>query len=388
MLAVASAKLILILLIQIGTHMAPTPKTPEQLSTDWLNASLNDGVFEGAKITDFEVSPVGADVGFLGDICRVRPQYSSDSASYPSSFIVKFPTVREANRQTGNNIYAYEREAMFYRHCANTCPANPPVHYYSAGTGNENEFLVVMEDLDGSRFVEQVTGIAPQDAIRVVETLAGMHAYYWESPRLDDMEWLRSYEEWADIYPPQIETGWPLYERNFGYLIPDEFKPLFPKANALTADIFRYFYRTRPLTMIHGDARMENVVFSVPSNEVRFFDWQLVSTGPGAYDLVYFFCSSLEPEMWKTHGTSLIKTYHVTLIENGVSDYSAEDLHQDMKLACCLFFAFVSLVGNILDNPGDAEKAVLESTSPRFWAVMKDLDVVTTVHDLEKIIAV
>ncbi len=368
-----------------GNDMA-NPRTPEQLTTDWLNTSLTDGVFEGARITDFEISPVGASVGFLGDIFRVQPQYAAADESYPSSFIIKFPTVRDANRETGNSVYAYEREAMFYRHCANTNPANPPVHYHSAGTGRENEFLVVMEDLDGSRFVEQVRGIEPEDAMRVVKSLAGMHAFYWQSPQLASMEWLRSYGEWADIYPGQIETGWPLYKKYFSYVIPDEFLPLFPKANAMTADIFRYFHRERPMTLIHGDARMENVAFSEPDNEVRFYDWQLVSTGPGAYDLLYFFCSSLESAMWKRDGRELVKCYHDTLVAKGVSNYSAADLHEDMKLACCLFFGFVSVVGNMFADPGDAEKAVIEATSPRFWAVMEDLDVVGTVSDLEALV--
>ncbi len=350
------------------------PKTPADLTLDWLNAHLNDGAFGQQRFINITLTPVGEDVGFLGDLYRVTAEYEPASGPAPNSFIVKFPTTFEGGRASGNSLMAYEREAMYYRHCANRCPSNPPAHYYSEYTGQGEEYLVMIEDLVDARFVEQVKGISQQDAETALEHLAQMHAHYWG--RHQDESWLRGFDEWADIYPPQIETGWPLYETNFGYVITPYLKDHFPTGNQLFPEIVRHFHHNRPATMIHGDARMENIAFEPAGTgeRVRLYDWQLVSSGPAAYDLVYFLCSSINPDHWQEQGASLINTYYDALVESGVQSYSRADLEEDMQLVACLFFGFASMVGNIVP-PDDAGKAVIEATSPRFFQIMSDLEV-------------
>ena len=43
------------------------------------------------------------------------------------------------------------------------------------------------------------------------------------------------------------------------------------------------------------------------------------------------------------------------------------------NLLCRLLFGFASMVGNFLCPPGEAEKNIVEATTPRFWAVMRHL---------------
>merc|ERR1711908_149788 len=52
-----------------------------------------------------------------------------------------------------------------------------------------------------------------------------------------------------------------------------------------------------PLTLLHGDFRLENLRFSTCSPvSVAAFDWQFVCRGRGAYDLAYFLALSRPPE--------------------------------------------------------------------------------------------
>jgi len=359
-----------------------TPRHPHDLTLDWLNTNLVDGPFSGTSIKEFTLQPIGENVGFLGDLFRIIPGYSKDNGQAPESFVIKFPTDSDFGRDTGNALLAFEREAMFYRHCANTCPANPPQHFYSDHTGRGEEYLVIMEDLNHARFVDQVSGISQEDAMASVDSLAQLHSHYWG--KAHDQSWLRGYDEWADVYPPQIDSGWPLYQQNFGYVIPDDLMALFPRANELFPAIVRHFHQNRPVTLIHGDARMENLAFEETGQgeRVRIYDWQLVSTGPAVYDLVYFCCSSINPDDWDSYGMDLINRYYDQLVAHGVTDYSHEDLTKDMGLVACLLFGFASMIGNLL-QPDEAGKAVIEATAPRFWTVMRDLDVASALANFK-----
>ena len=354
-----------------------TPRSPKEISLTWLDSVLVNDEFEGSSLLGFDVESVGETVGFLGDLFCIKPHYESNSERYPASLIIKFPTLRnDESREAGNGLFAYEREAMFYRHFANECPANPPRYYHSEYMGESEEYVLLMEDLKNARFIEQVDGISKADAVAVAEGLAKLHAHYWQSTVMESSSWLRGFDQWGVIYPPQIDVGWPLMKQNFGYLIPGQFMDLFPIANDAYPAIAEYMQSHRPNTLVHGDARMENMAFEMIDGKerLRIFDWQLVSSGPAAYDLVYFFCSSINPDQWKEWGQNLIDVYHESLCLNSVSDYPKEQLMDDIRLSLCLFFGFISMVGNIV-GPDEAGKAVMEASAPRFWAIMDALDV-------------
>ena len=63
-----------------------------------------------------------------------------------------------------------------------------------------------------------------------MEGLATMHAQYWDDPEIQASDALYPFSTWADIYPPAIETGWPLYEAHFSYDIDDDLMPYFKRA--------------------------------------------------------------------------------------------------------------------------------------------------------------
>ncbi len=347
------------------------PKQPQDLTIEWLSAHLTEGIFTGAGFNSVEIKPVGSEVGFLGDICRVIPTYTDPDGPWPRTFIAKFPTLRPGNLETGRSLLAYEREALFYRHAANQCPAEPPLHYFSIESDNPGDYLIFIEDLEGGRFVQQVDGLSIEDAKRAMAALASMHAHYWESAEIKDVSWLYDFSQWAQIYPATIESGWPLLLRDFGYLIPEHLKPIFPMANALAGQLFTHLSSQQPVTLIHGDARMENLCFDSVTGHPRYYDWQLVSSGPAAYDVMYFIASGLESDMILSQGDGLVQHYHQTLVKNGVEDYDLVDLNRDLELSVCLLFGFSSMVGNIMADPGEAERAVVEATFPRYLAMME-----------------
>ena len=87
------------------------PNHGEAITLAWLGETLSH-LNVGHSITAFSVSPVGATAGFLGDIYRVELTWTGGEGI--PSVIVKFPTLRRDNLETGKELLAYEREAKFY----------------------------------------------------------------------------------------------------------------------------------------------------------------------------------------------------------------------------------------------------------------------------------
>ncbi len=366
--------------------MTLIPTSPDEITTDWINDVLfsTDDLI-GARATDFNIAVVGKGIGFMSDLCRLVPKYEVNTSQFPASFVLKFPPQYESGRETGRNLGIFEREVLFYSNCANNVPwCHPPRHYYSTNIGHDDDYLLVMEDLQGHRFVEQTGGINFEDASNIMIALARFHAHFWQNAALEAQSWLRPYSDYADIFPDEIKVGWPLLEQNFSCYMNDQFTALFPQGNALYPEIAISLQR-RPTTLLHCDARMENVAFSDLSGpeSVRFYDWQGCSAGTAAYDVMYFLCMSVNTSDWDSMGQDLISAYFESLMEAGVSDYSIQDLRQDMSLAACLMFGFLSMVGNVVP-PDDAGHAVMKATIPRFMKVMSELGVEHTLLDFHK----
>ena len=373
--------------------MAETsPRSLGELSLAWLNAQAGLKQGPGAdphqndedsslRITDFKAEPVGETAGFLGDVGRIRLSWDPAGAG-PESVIVKFPTLRVSNLETGKGLLAYEREMRFYQNFSVDCPLSPPAFYGGSDVSGEGDYLLLMEDLESFRFVSQLEGLSVQDASACMAGLARMHAYYWEKPELDVVDSLYQFSDWADIYAPIIATGWPLFQKDFGDLIPPEMLPMYEPGNAAAGAIFRYFSERRPKTLLHGDARIENFCFDASSGAARAYDWQLAAAGPGIYDVMYSFANSVAPDTLFEQGESMLRDYHAGLLAGGVRGYSFSDLMRDGQLAAVLLFGFSSMVGNFLSNGGDTERAIVEATTPRYWGVCQFFKVDEIIHSL------
>lgn len=351
------------------------PHSAEEVTLSWLKEALG-AVTGDASIEQFSVDPVGSMDGFLSELTRIRLTYGDGAPSrnhLPRSVIAKFPSRTQDEREIGDSFSAYTREAMFYRHLSHDEPCNPPKHYYSAGDPDSGDYILLIEDLDGARFVKQMDGVERDDALDIVCALAEMHARYWQTDELAEMKWLPDFAEFARIYPPEIETGWPQFSRDFDYLIPADMGALFDEANAAFPRIVQYL-SSRPATLAHCDPRIENVAFGDGSGpgRVRLYDWQLVSRGPGAYDLMYFMMQSIDTEVRRKMQDELVATYHTSLVDAGVTGYGIEELRNDMSTAACMIWGFIGVIGNLV-HPDEKGKDIAERTLPRYFGLMRDL---------------
>jgi hypothetical protein len=362
--------------------MTTIPQSPEEITCEWLNDALGaEGILDGTEITEFTLETVGDGQGFLSALVRITPTYEGGHDELPATMIAKFPSKDVNERETGDALGAYARESGFYRNCASESPGHPPRHYHSMSNPGTDEHLIVIEDLGGARFVSQLGGVGHDDAMHIMRALAQVHAHYWERPIPNEAQWLPAYAEFAKIFPPEFETGAPQLVANWSYCTP---KTVLDRLDAGNAAYPAVVHRLSegPSTLVHCDPRIDNVAFSAGphGDTVRLFDWQLASRGPAAYDVMYFMTQSLEPAVRRARQSELLGAYHDELVANGVTDYSRERLEDDIGLATCTLWGFLSLIGNIV-FPDEKGKEIAERTLPRFYSMMEDFDAASRLRE-------
>ena len=69
---------------------------------------------------------------------------------------------------------------------------------------------------------------------------------------------------------------------------------------------------TGPVSIIHGDFRLDNLFFST-TGEITAIDWQFTSKARGIYDVAYFLTLSMAEELDQTELASLLSFYNAEL---------------------------------------------------------------------------
>ena len=133
---------------------------------------------------------------------------------------------------------------------------------------HENDFLVVMEDLDHSGFQKRKSFVNKNELESCIRWLAKFHAYFMGE---------NSNGLW------ETGTYWHLETR------PDELEQLDDlnlkkAASAIDAKLKNSTFQT----LVHGDAKLANFCFNNDGTKVAAVDFQYVGGGCGMKDLAYF----------------------------------------------------------------------------------------------------
>jgi len=287
------------------------PRGINDLTAEWLTAALA-GVADGAQVSELVAMRIGN--GNIADSVRLIPTWDRPTPA-PGSVVAKVPCSEDVSRATGFLTRTYELESAFYNELASTVWVNRPVCYVAHYDLEEERYVVLLEDLAPAEAGDQVAGCPSQDAAAVMPELAALHAPRWDDPTLLDVDWLdRPTPESVQGAAELIPTLYPGFVDRYRDRLDPEVLAL---SERLMTGLDRYLTnRPGPWTLVHGDFRLDNLLFGRP--RVAVVDWQTVKIGPGLSDVSYFIGSALWPEARRDHEVELVRAYHRHLGTSGV----------------------------------------------------------------------
>lgn len=279
----------------------------EDLTPSWLSAAL------GRTVTAVESSPVGT--GQMGTCYRL--QLTGDPA-LPPTLMAKLSTTDVGTREFLAGSYG--TEVGFYRDLANTVAVAIPSCSY-AGIGDKGVFTLLLEDLAPSEPGDQIRGCTPAQAEDAVVNIAGLHGPRWSDPTLLDIGTLSlPTKADGDMMDETFPDAMALTLQLLGERVsPEDAQTLL----ALSALLGRWLAsRTTPYALVHGDYRLDNLLFPATGAGVRAVDWQTISLGLPARDVAFFLATGLTVPERRAHEKALVTAYHTALGAHGVTGYS------------------------------------------------------------------
>ncbi len=343
------------------------PQRADELTAEWFTQILASG----ATVAEVRCEEIGVDVGFMGQVHRCHltwepPAGGDDAVALPASVIVKTPTQIPENFAAGDALRSYEREIVVYQKLRATLGVPMPGYYHGAmdpdpapwmqrplfflfdhlsvsginwvigqflklSGRSKRRYILVIEDFADARPPTQMLGGSLDDARRSLEVLAQFHAANWMRseamqhyryiwpvdtvPRVGQASYVRNRDEFVERFGPVLGDG--MLERL------DAIQERVPEICS--------FLAAEPWTLLHGDFRLDNVLFR-PNGEVVVLDFQGLSSGRPAVDVAYFITTALTAEH-RLEEQPLLRSYHDALVAAGVSSYSFDELVRDGELA-------------------------------------------------------
>jgi hypothetical protein len=193
------------------------PRTLAEITPDWLTLILRrHGCIAQSTVRAITEQGIGADVGFLDVLARLRLTYDRAEHDAPASVIVKLPASEVRYRRIGNYYHGYEREIRFYEEVAPHSPIRLPRCFCREMDRETDSYLLILEDMGSLAAGDQVKGLTPAQAHACVEAIGLFHATWWEAPQLGAFGWLRQ----RNIQPSRYNAAWPKFRETVGPLLP------------------------------------------------------------------------------------------------------------------------------------------------------------------------
>jgi Phosphotransferase enzyme family len=312
----------------------PIPDTPALLTAEWLTAALRAGGTlppDGPRVTAVTASPVGT--GQMCDSVRLTLTYDGE-ASAPPTLVAKLPAADPTSRTTAKTLGSYETEVRFYQELAGSIPMRTPAVHHADIDPETATFVLLLEDMAPASAGDQLAGCSLDAAGVAVDELVKLHAARWDDPALASYPWLaKDRDEGVRFMLALLPNLWDGFRTRYAAELAPE---VHTAGDALFAHLEGYLLADPgPLTVVHGDYRLDNLLFDPRPGGVPIavVDWQTCTRGPGAQDLAYFVGAGLLPDDRRANEEALVDRYHAALVAAGVDGdgYGRERLWRDYR---------------------------------------------------------
>ena len=351
------------------------PTKLQDISTQWLNETLRAGkaIPDTVSVSGFKLEPMGEGVGMMSSMSRILLDYSQDTDTAPQSLVIKFIAENETNRAVAAQYNLYEREVRYYQQLADQTEARSP-RIYSAYIDAEQNFHLLMEDVSDYRMGDQVTGATADECELCINELAKLHAPFWG--RMEEIDWLprMSNSQNATNLAKGAEIGWSQMMDLFGDWVPESINA---KKDVYLSGIsgLQQALDVEPITIIHGDFRMDNMLFGQkPAHHpLLVVDFQGPLRGRGIHDVAYLLSHSAQTDVRQSHESRLVQQYVDALKSAGVADYDFDTAWQDYRLGVLYCWTIAVVIAGTLDPSNERGFSWMSKMVKRNGIAIEDL---------------
>lgn len=314
-----------------GVEMISFPASATDITVDWMNEALASGGHLG-KFSVVSCEAADSEVpGQTAEIATVSVEYDDPACPLPRKFVAKLGSRNPAVIESVVKVYdLYRREAAFYSEIPEAGIAVPEC-YLCAHDPSTQQLVILMKDLAPA--VSHSWAAAPDQIELAASRLPAFHARWWNDPKLRRSDWLVQFDD-RDFFFAAASAGnmaIPKIEEAFGEEGRDTLAllPIWLE----NIDTLLAYIGTRPYTLVHGDYHPKQMFFPTSSGgEFAVIDWQFPFVAQGAWDLIRIMVLGLDRDVRRDIQSRMVSDYHRGLVQQGITDYSMEDLETDVRL--------------------------------------------------------
>jgi aminoglycoside phosphotransferase (APT) family kinase protein len=298
------------------------PRSPADVTPQWLSHAL------AAAVDHVEIAPIGT--GQTGATYRVSVRYS-ETSELPTTFAIKLPSQDESVRE--RVAIGYKSEHAFYTAIASHVDIPVPVCHYCEIGHDGADFAMLLGDMAPAEQGDQLAGCSAEEALLAVRALAGLHGPSWCDPKWADFPGIsmpRANEDFAKGFGEVAKMATDITVEKLGDRMSEQDRDTL-RASMSMVHPWLMTEQTR-YALLHGDYRLDNMLFNPQRTEMTTVDWQTLGNGLPARDLAYFTGTSLTPEVRAQAERQLVDAYHDELMRYGITDYDRDACWGDYRL--------------------------------------------------------
>ncbi|MBQ73850.1 MAG: hypothetical protein CMQ20_02355 [Gammaproteobacteria bacterium] len=356
--------------------MDSPPKILNDVNSSWLTQVLHEGgaLASHISVKSIGLEPMGSGVGMMSSMSRILINYDNEDASAPLSLVIKLPAENQTNRSVAEQFLLYLKEVRYYEELAPLTSSSSPKIYASYVDEDQN-FLLLMEDASDYRMGNQVEGATLEECETCITELAKLHASFWG--KLDSVDWLPhiANSENATNMARGAEMGWDQLIEYFGDQVPDSINGR-REAYLSNIDRLQHYLDQSPITLVHGDFRMDNMLFGQKAEHSPLIvvDFQGPLKGKGIQDVAYFLSHSAQTEVRRQYERQLLHHYLNELRLGGVTGYEFPGAWEDYRVAVLYSWCVATVTAGTMDPDNDRGYAWMSKMVERNGVAIEDLD--------------
>lgn len=281
---------------------------PSDLTPEWLTAAVGAGT-----VTAFTSERIGT--GQMSECYRIALTYA-DGRDGPATVILKVAATDPMSRQTGLALGLYEREVRFYSEVAPRLGGPIAQCFHTSYDPETGIFALLIDDAAPAVVGDEIRGATMEDARLALTELGRLHAPVIGSDTFAEADWLNRESPMNQALITQLYAAF--IDRYGEAITPDQRMVCQRLVDNFDAYLAEETAAGRPKGLVHGDYRLDNMLFGRPGSlrDLTVVDWQTVTWGPALTDVAYFIGCALRTEDRRSNYDELLRAYHEGLGPN------------------------------------------------------------------------